>query len=254
MAEEIAVDDAARSEYFQSGRLGKLPPSRTSILIEKTRFPNGEPEHPDPDYRKLFDAANEEAQSNPRYADVIRRLEDALDAHERLLIAAENAIASDKNSVDSNAIHEHRAAIAKLRRHVSDNSSAPALQEFIGLLSDQRDQLALSVSADHSALRRITASLGTSDSVRQERLRTLVEATKRDISQENIENGQPPSLIDLTPNQEAVYQALSAEFKRVPKIAKESNVPESEVRRQLPNLVRLKLADHKHGIGYRRLG
>jgi hypothetical protein len=60
--------------------------------------------------------------------------------------------------------------------------------------------------------------------------------------------------LELTPVQEAIYGALTNEYQTVPEIAVASGVNDDSVRRELGNLkLRLKLVDHKHGQGYRRL-
>ena len=62
---------------------------------------------------------------------------------------------------------------------------------------------------------------------------------------------KPP---ELTPVQEAIYGVLTDEYQTVPQIAGAAGVNDDSVRRELGNLkLRLRLVDHKHGKGYRRL-
>jgi hypothetical protein len=60
-------------------------------------------------------------------------------------------------------------------------------------------------------------------------------------------------LIDaLTPTQDAIYRALTDEYQSAVDIAVAANCDPDNCRRELANLKRLFLADHKPRVGYRR--
>jgi hypothetical protein len=61
-------------------------------------------------------------------------------------------------------------------------------------------------------------------------------------------------LVDtLTPTQDAIFRALTDEFQPNDDIAEAARIDPDEVRRQLPNLKRLGLAQNERGKGYRRI-
>jgi hypothetical protein len=59
-------------------------------------------------------------------------------------------------------------------------------------------------------------------------------------------------LPDLSPVQDAIYRALTSEYQSAADIAKTAHCDERQARRELPNLKRLGLVDHKQRVGYRR--
>jgi hypothetical protein len=61
-----------------------------------------------------------------------------------------------------------------------------------------------------------------------------------------------PTILDLSPVQDAVYRALTVEYQSAVEIADAARVSETQARRELANLKRMKRADHKARIGYRR--
>lgn len=56
----------------------------------------------------------------------------------------------------------------------------------------------------------------------------------------------------LSPSQEAIYESLTADYQTAEKIAKTAGYEVELVRRELPNLKRMGLVDHKPRTGYRR--
>jgi hypothetical protein len=58
--------------------------------------------------------------------------------------------------------------------------------------------------------------------------------------------------LDLSPVQDAVYRALTGEFQSADDIARAAHCDPLQARRELPNLKRMRLVDHKSRVGYRR--
>ena len=58
--------------------------------------------------------------------------------------------------------------------------------------------------------------------------------------------------VDLTSVQDAVYRVLTDEYQSAADIAAAAVVSDVAVRRELPNLKRMGLVDHKTRVGYRR--
>lgn len=63
------------------------------------------------------------------------------------------------------------------------------------------------------------------------------------------EFASPP---DLSPTQELIWAALTSEYKSAKDIAKLSGVDDAQVRRELPNMVRMEIVEHQSRVGYRR--
>lgn len=61
-----------------------------------------------------------------------------------------------------------------------------------------------------------------------------------------------PGYPDLTSVQDAVYRALTDEYQSAMDIATAAGVDAIAARRELPNLKRMNLVDHKPRVGYRR--
>jgi hypothetical protein len=74
-------------------------------------------------------------------------------------------------------------------------------------------------------------------------------------AQEQINQCQPdvcPEEPELSPVQSAVYEVLTDQYQRIKPIVEASRVSEGQVRRELPNLRRMNLVEHRRGHGYRR--
>lgn len=92
------------------------------------------------------------------------------------------------------------------------------------------------------------------DAIRHGEWRQLAEdyaATCKFLA-ESAEVSNEPLATDLTPVQDAIYRTLTSEYQSAVDIADSAGVSREQARRELPNLNRFGLVEHKNRVGYRK--